>query len=230
MWTLACVRGVEAAADRPHKGLLVLRFLGSGDGEEVGMRTGVRSRRGGHNPLRRRSDVVEAWTALAVTVLLFVGAPLAGAAAGLWAHDQARTIAATQRADRHRVHAKVIGDLPAALPSVEENRPRSFPVTVRWTEPGKGARTATVAVPADTGRGDVVDVWLDAKGRSVSPPPGEVAVWQHTLTVGIWSASGVVGLTLLARTMTRRVALRHRSAEWERDWALTEPEWTRRRA
>lgn len=194
------------------------------------MRTRVRSRRRRHNQLRRRSDVVEAWTALAVTLLLFVGAPLAGAAAGLWAHDQARTIAATQRADRHRVHAKVIGDLPAALPSVEENRPRSFPVTVRWTEPGKGSRTATVAVPADTGRGDVVDVWLDAKGRSVAPPPGEVAVWQHTLTVGMWSASGVIGLALLARTMTRRVALRHRLAEWERDWALTEPEWTRRRA
>jgi hypothetical protein len=209
---------------------LALRFLGSGDDEEVGMRTGVRSRHGGHNPLRRRSDVLEAWTALAVTLLLFVCAPLAGAAAGLWAHDQARTIAATQRADRHRVHAKVIGDLPAALLSVEENRPRSFPATVRWTEPGKGTRTATVAVPADTGRGDVVDVWLDAKGRSVSPPPGEVAVWQHTLTIGMWSTAGVIGLTLLARTVAQRVSLRRRLAEWEQDWALTEPRWTRRRA
>ncbi|WP_443044967.1 Rv1733c family protein [Streptomyces sp. NBC_00343] len=194
------------------------------------MRTRVRSRRRRQNPLRRRSDVVEAWTALAVTLLLFVGAPLAGAAAGLWAHDQARTIAATQRADRHRVQARVIGNPPAQLPSVEGDRPRSFPVAVRWTEPGKGARTATVAVPADTGHGDVVAVWLDAKGHSVAPPPGEVAVWQHTVTVGVWSAAGVIGLALLARAVTRRVSLRHRLAEWERDWALTEPQWTRRRA
>ena len=194
------------------------------------MRTRVRSRRRRRNPLRRRSDVVEAWTALAVTLLLFVGAPLAGAAAGLWAHDQARTIAATQHADRHRVQAKVIGTPPAELPSVEGDRPRSFPVAVRWTEPGKGSRTATVAVPAGTGRGDVVAVWLDAKGHSVAPPPGEVAVWQHTLTVGVWSAAGVIGVALLARAVAQRVSLRHRLAEWERDWALTEPQWTRRRA
>lgn len=230
MWTLACVRGVEAAADRPHRGLPALRFLGSGDGEETDMRTRVRSRRRRRNPLRRRSDVVEAWTALAVTLLLFVGAPLAGAAAGLWAHDQARTIAATQHADRHRVQAKVIGTPPAELPSVEGDRPRSFPVAVRWTEPGQGSHTATVAVPAGTGRGDVVAVWLDAKGHSVAPPPGEVAVWQHTLTVGVWSAAGVIGVALLARAVAQRVSLRHRLAEWERDWALTEPQWTRRRA
>ncbi|WP_199810865.1 hypothetical protein [Streptomyces sp. NRRL F-525] len=194
------------------------------------MRTRVRSRRRRRNPLRRRSDVVEAWTALAVTLLLFVGAPLAGATAGLWAHDQARTIAATQHADRHRVQAKVIGTPPAELPSVEGDRPRSFPVAVRWTEPGQGSHTATVAVPAGTGRGDVVAVWLDAKGHSVAPPPGEVAVWQHTLTVGVWSAAGVIGVALLARAVAQRVSLRHRLAEWERDWALTEPQWTRRRA
>ena len=193
------------------------------------MRTRVGSRRR-HNPLRRRSDVVETWTALFVTVLLFVGAPLAGAAAGLWAHDQARTIAATQRADRHRVHAQVIGNPPAELHSVGDARPRSVWVTVRWTQPGNGQRTATAEVPEGTARGDVVDVWLDAKGRTVSPPAGEVAVWQHTLTVGVWVAGGVAGLALLASAVTRRVALRHRLAEWERDWALTEPEWTRRRA
>ncbi|MDV9177285.1 hypothetical protein R6V09_45065 [Streptomyces sp. W16] len=194
------------------------------------MRTRVRSRRRRHNPLRRRSDVVETWTALAIAVLLFVCAPLAGAAAGLWAHDQARTIAATQRADRHRVHAQVIGNPPAGIPSVKDTGPRSLWVVVRWTMPGHGPRTATVEVPADTARGDVVDVWLDAKGRSVAAPAGEVAVWQHTVTVGVWVAGGMVGLVLLASAVTRRIALRHRLAEWERDWALTEPQWTRRRA
>nr|WSY58077.1 hypothetical protein OG999_47825 [Streptomyces sp. NBC_00886] len=193
------------------------------------MRTRARRRRR-HNPLRRRSDVVETWTALAVAVLLFVGAPLAGAAAGLWAHDQARTIAVAQRADRHRVHAQVIGNPPAELPSVEGSRPHSFLVAVRWTEPGKGQRTASAEVPAGTERGDMVDVWFDTKGRSVGAPPGEVLVWQHTFTVAACATGGVIGLVLLASMVTRRVSLRHRLAEWERDWALTEPQWTRRRA
>ena len=194
------------------------------------MRTRVRSRRRRHNPLRRRSDVVAKWTALAVALLLIVGAPAAGAVAGLWAHDQARTIAAAQRVDRHRVHAQVIGNPPVGTPSVKDTGPRSVPVTVRWTKPGDGPHTATVEVPAGTARGEVVDVWLDAKGRSVDAPADEVAVWQHTVTVGVWVAGGVAGLVLLASAVTRRVALRHRLAEWERDWALTEPEWTRRRA
>ncbi|MEV6486541.1 hypothetical protein [Streptomyces sp. NPDC051576] len=192
------------------------------------MRTQVRGGGRRNNPLRRRSDVVEAWTALVVTVLLFVVAPVAGAAAGLWAHDQARTIAATQRADRHRVPAQVIGNPPSQLTSVEGTRAQTFPVEVRWTDPGKGPRTATAEVPLGTVRGAMVDVWIDAKGHGVAPPAGEVAVWQHTLTIGVWTAGGVVAVALLASAVTRRVALRHRLAEWERDWALTEPEWTQR--
>jgi hypothetical protein len=124
----------------------------------------------------------------------------------------------------------VIGDPPSELTSLEGPRSQTFLVAVRRTDPGKGPRTATAEVPAGTARGDVVDVWLDAEGRGVSPPAGEVAVWQHTLTIGVWAAGGVVGAVLLVSTVTRRVALRHRLAEWERDWALTEPEWTRRRA
>lgn len=194
------------------------------------MRTRVRGRRWRHNPLRRRSDVVQTWTALAVAVLLFVGAPLAGAAAGLWAHDQARSTATAQRADRHRVRAEVIGTPPDELPSVENSRPHGFQVAVRWTEPGKGPRTATVEVPAGTARGDTVDVWFNSRGRSVPPPPGALAVWQHTFTIGACTAGGVACLALLGHMVIRRISLRHRLAEWERDWALTEPQWTRRRA
>ncbi|MFJ9626834.1 hypothetical protein ACIQPR_20355 [Streptomyces sp. NPDC091280] len=216
------MRGVEAA--------VFPALLGSGDGEEVDVRNRVRSLRRRRNPLRRRSDVVEMWTAVAVAVLLFVCAPLAGAAAGLWAHDEARSVAATARADRHRVRAEVIGSPPAGLPSVEGSRPQDFLVAVRWTQPGEGPRTGTVAVPEGTARGDTVDVWLDAKGRAVAPPPGEVAVWQHTLTVGAWTTGGTAALVLLASALVRRISLRHRLAEWERDWALTEPRWTRGRA
>jgi hypothetical protein len=79
------------------------------------MRTGVCGWRWQHNPLRRRSDVVEAWTLLIVAVLLFVVTPLVGVAAGLRAHDTARSVAAAQRADRHQVRARVVGDPPERL-------------------------------------------------------------------------------------------------------------------
>lgn len=194
------------------------------------MRTRVRDRRRRRNPLRRRSDVVETWTALVVGVLLLVGVPLAGALTGLWAHHAARSAADAQRASRHRVHAEVIG-----RPSVRQAAPRigtapAFRVTVRWTEPGKGTRTAVALVPGGSRHGDVVPVWFDSRGRSVAPPPNDTSVWQHTIGVGAVAAAGTATVILLVHGTVRQVALRHRMAEWDRDWARTEPGWTRRSA
>ncbi|MCX4999881.1 hypothetical protein OG739_05240 [Streptomyces longwoodensis] len=192
------------------------------------MRIRVRGWRWRSNPLRRRSDVVEAWTALVVAVLLLVGAPLAGSLAGRWAHDEARAVASAQRADRHRVRAEVVGDLPDALPVMEDGRRRSYRVTVRWTPPGERPRLTAARVPAGTRTGDTVTVWLDSRGRGVAAPPDETAVWQHTLTIGTCVALGAGTTVLLAHAVVRRVALRRRLGEWERDWARTEPQWTRR--
>lgn len=193
------------------------------------MRTRVHGAGRRPNPLRRRCDVVERWTVLIVAVLLLVGAPLAGTVVGWWAHDEARTVATQQRADRHRVRAEVVGRTPDRLPSVEGGREQSYQVTVRWTEPGERPRTTKATVPAGTRTGDTVDVWFDARGRSVDPPLAESAVWQHTLAMGTVAAGGAAAVILLGHLVVRRVAMRHRLDEWGREWARTEPEWTRRR-
>ncbi|MFF8732395.1 hypothetical protein ACF073_38935 [Streptomyces sp. NPDC015171] len=189
------------------------------------MRTRVRGWRWRRNPLRRRSDVVEAWTVLMVTVLLFVVAPLVGVAAGLHAHDRARALAAAQRAARHEVRAVVLSDPPGRPSAVEGERRHPYLAQVRWTEPGKGARTAWVRVPAGTTAGERVGVWLDSRGRSVAAPPNAVALWQHAVTVGLAAAAGTAAVVFLGRTIERRIALRHRLAEWEREWARTGPRW-----
>ncbi|CAM5308507.1 hypothetical protein ACFYZI_30940 [Streptomyces griseorubiginosus] len=193
------------------------------------MRTRVRGWRWRRNPLRRRSDVVEAWTVLAVAVLLLLAAPLAGAVVGWWAHGDAQAVADEQRADRHRVRAEVTGQVPDSPPTVQGGRERSYRVAVRWTEAG-ATRTAIARVPAGTDRGDTVDVWFDSRGRSVAPPPDGTAIWQHTLTMGACGAGGAIAVILLGHSVVRAAAHRHRLSEWERDWALTEPQWTRRRA
>lgn len=195
------------------------------------MRTRVRCWRWRPNPLRRRSDVVEAWIALAVAVLLCVGAPLVGAVTGLWAHGQARSVAAAERSERHVVRALVVGGAPEQLPSVQGgDRAHAYQTSVRWAVPGEGTKTALARVPAGTRTGDVVDVWFDRQGHGVAPPPDDIAVWQHTVTMGLCGASCAAGVVLLGRGVVRRVALRHRLAEWEQEWARTGPDWTRGRA
>ncbi|MGW4600456.1 Rv1733c family protein [Streptomyces sp. NPDC004457] len=193
------------------------------------MRTRVRGWRWRRNPLRRRSDVVEAWTVLVVAVLMSVVAPLAGVAAGLHAHDQARALAAAQRAERHQVRAVVIGDAPRRLTPSQSDPRQPYRAQVRWTEPGKGVRTAWSRVPAGTRPGEPVSVWFDSRDRSVGPPADDVAVWQHTVTVGLCAAGGTATLVFLGHVIARRIALRHRLAEWEREWARTGPRWTQPR-
>ncbi|MGW1714911.1 Rv1733c family protein [Streptomyces sp. NPDC002156] len=195
---------------------------------EVRRGTRVYGWRWRRNPLRRRSDVVEAWTVLVVAVVLCVGAPLVGALAARWAHDEARATADAQRAERHQVRAVAVAG--PVEPSALAGRQHLYRVQVLWTEPGGGARTATAHVPAGTRRGDVIDLWLDAQGQAVAPPPGAAAVQQHAVAVGICAAGATVGVTLLARTAVHRTAVQRRLGEWERAWARTEPEWTRRRA
>ncbi|MEW2114353.1 hypothetical protein AB0945_04025 [Streptomyces sp. NPDC005474] len=193
-------------------------------------RTRVYGWRWRRNPLRRRSDVVEAWTVLVLAVLLFVGAPLIGVVAARWADDEGRATAAEQRAERHHVRAVAVAGAGAGALPVPAGRQYLYRVRVLWTEPGAGSRTATAHVPAGTRRGDAVDLWLDARGRTVAPPPGAVAVRQHSVAVGICATGVTAGLVLLARTALRRTVVQRRLGEWERAWARTGPEWTGRRA
>lgn len=180
-----------------------------------------------HNALRRRSDVVEAWTVLVVAVVLCVGAPLVGALAARWAYDEARATATAQRAERHLVRAVAVAGAGSGSPSALGGRQHLYRVQVLWTEPGAGPRTATAHVPAGTRRGDPVDLWLDPQGRPVAPPPGENAVRQRTVAVGICATGVAAGVVLLARTAVLRAGVQRRLVEWERAWARTEPEWTR---
>jgi hypothetical protein len=194
------------------------------------MRTRVRGWRWRRNPLRRRCDVIEAWTALAVAVLLFLGAPLAGAAMGWWAYDDARATAAAQRAERHRVPAVLVENAPAAVPTAQGGKQPTYKVKVRWHEPGRGTRTGETQVSAGLRRGDRAHVWLDSRGRNVAPPTSSIAIWQQTVATGVWTASGIVALVLVVRVGARRVAERHRMAEWADEWARTGPEWRRHTA
>ncbi|GHH13991.1 hypothetical protein GCM10018780_54150 [Streptomyces lanatus] len=190
----------------------------------------MRYRRPRPSPLRRRSDVVEMWTMLAVAVLLFVVAPSVGVMAAWWAHDDALDTVQEQRADRRHIRAEVVGGTSGTAPLTPTGRQPSTEVTVRWNDPLHGPRTTTAHVPADTRTGETIDIWLNSRNRSVPPPPDDTAVWQHTVISGMCATGGTVALILLGHGVVRHSAMRRRLAEWDREWARTEPQWTGRRA
>ncbi|MFD5819411.1 hypothetical protein [Streptomyces sp. NPDC127038] len=195
------------------------------------MRALMLGRRWRRHPLRRRSDVVEAWWAVAVGVLLLVGAPLAGAGVARWVYDDARAHAVALRAARHHVRGVLLDDVPGTGPSTPGGgtRPRFAPV--RWTGSDGRVRTARVGgVPEGLRRGMRVDVWTDARGTIVRPPPSSSVIRQQALALGVFTGACVVFAVSVAHVCVRRTLMRGRLARWERDWARTEPEWTRRTA
>ncbi|MFJ6074482.1 hypothetical protein ACIQFU_27235 [Streptomyces sp. NPDC093065] len=194
------------------------------------MRTRVRGWRWRRNPLRRRSDVVEAWTTVVVALLLCVGAPLLGAATAWWGYGQAQAIVAEQRAERHQVRATVADRTPGSLSTGQLGGQHSYRATVHWKASDGTEKSTTARVPADTRRGETVGIWLDSRGESVPPPSDGAEIWQHSATIGSFTAIGTGLTVLLAHRAVRAVCLRRRMAEWDRDWALTEPQWTHRRA
>ncbi|MCF6525357.1 hypothetical protein [Streptomyces sp. JJ36] len=180
------------------------------------------------NPLRRRSDVVEAWVLLAALLLAGVGAVCAGVLAG----KAVQSAAETQREQRQRVRAVVPeGSLPEpGNPAREERRRASggddtLPATLRWTAPDGTTQQGTVRVPADVAAGDTVPLWVDEEGRRTAAPPGPALTAFHAVLAGLLAAGGLTAVVLGLQRAARGVLDRHRLRQWERAWEEVEPHW-----
>ncbi|MFH8391897.1 hypothetical protein [Streptomyces sp. NPDC018036] len=194
------------------------------------MRSRVRGWRWRRNPLRRRSDVVEAWWAVAVGVLLLVGAPLVGAGVARWTYEHARAHAEATRATEHHVRAVLVKDSPRVVPSASGHGMRPLSTPVRWTGSDGTARTALVHVPAGLRRGTRVDVWTDGRGVIVPAAPSSAMILQQALAIGVFTGAGAVFAVSVAHVCVSRSLVRRRLDQWASDWARTEPDWTRRTA
>ncbi|MFD5661749.1 Rv1733c family protein [Streptomyces hirsutus] len=198
----------------------------------MGRARGVRPRRvwlwrWRSSPLRRRSDVIEAWLLLAALVLtLFAGAVTGLAAAG--AVDRSL---AERRAESHIVPAVLAEDTADALPSpVTEDGSgdgRAW-VKVRWTAPDGTSRTGRAEAGPGDKAGDVVTVWTDDAGRLVPEPPGGADARFQAIMAGLTVAAATGGMAVIGGWLVRSRMGQRRSEEWEAEWRQVEPLWRRR--
>uniref|UniRef100_A0AAU2UZ07 Uncharacterized protein n=1 Tax=Streptomyces sp. NBC_00003 TaxID=2903608 RepID=A0AAU2UZ07_9ACTN len=175
------------------------------------------------NPLRRRSDTTEAWTGLVLGTALFVGAPLAGSLAGVAMYDHAQATAAQQRASRHLVRATVLEDVPTSPASSDGAATR--PVAVRWSTADGRTVTGEVKMPEGTRSGSPAEIWVDAHDRSTTAPRSSSDSWAQAMGVGGVSTTAAALVVGAVWRTVRSATLRHRMAEWEREWAVTGPQW-----
>ncbi|GGP94269.1 hypothetical protein GCM10010278_85240 [Streptomyces melanogenes] len=179
--------------------------------------------------MRRRCDVIEAWTALALGIALLLGVPAAGCAAGVAAYGAAHSTAVAQRATSRPVDAVLVRDAPPTVPTTGGGGAGTVPAAVRWTRADGTTGTGIAKVRTEAPAGQHLRVWLDAHDRVVAKPLDDGQVWLSAVSWAAIAALAATGTLLTVRYGVRRCAQRHRMAEWELAWARTEPEWRRPR-
>ncbi|MGC4915590.1 Rv1733c family protein [Streptomyces albogriseolus] len=183
------------------------------------------------NPLRRATDLAEAWLALTALLLVTLAAPLIGVLSGNAAHTSLQRSVRAQQQSRHVVTAAVVRELdpaPAATdPELVGGAPGSR-VLARWTAPdGTARREAVQARLPDPRPGDTFRIWTDGHGDRVARPLDPGTATAHAVLAGAGAALLAAGLFEGGRRLMLRRMLLRRYACWGREWGRVGPDWGR---
>ncbi|MDX3399657.1 hypothetical protein [Streptomyces sp. ME01-18h] len=185
------------------------------------------------NPLRRGTDLAEAWVALTALLLILSVAPMIGVLAGGAAQNALQRSVREQHESRHRVTATVLRALerssltvdPEGASSGEELRSR---VLAAWTGPDGSRHESPVLVGIDRpDGGDRFAMWTDARGREVARPLDAETATTHAVLAGTGTAVAVAALVEAARRAVVWRLVRRRYARLEQEWERAGPDWGR---
>lgn len=176
------------------------------------------------NPLRRRSDVIEAWLVPAAIVAFLALGPLVAAGTGLLARADN---AAVHRAQLswHRADAVLLQAAPGPLMSDGGANTWLVWTPARWIADGR-QRLGEVPAAAGSRAGSTVPMWLNRTGDVQTPPLTAALAWQHVvLAMSLGLAALAVLLAGLALG-TRWLLNWRRLAGWEAAWRSVCPQWS----
>ncbi|WP_031513566.1 hypothetical protein [Streptomyces sp. NRRL F-5123] len=186
------------------------------------------------NPLRRRSDLVEAWIGL-VTVLLICTVPLVGWWAGQSADRALTRVARVQRSERSLVPATVVPasaargarTAPGAERAVGRQADPAGEEVLRWTAPDGTSRSGKVPLDLEVWHGTRLLLWTDHQGGLVAPPLDHATATAHAALAGVTTAGVAAGALLLARQLLLWRLTQRRMESWDRAWARFGQDWGR---
>ncbi|MEU9039427.1 hypothetical protein AB0D45_31590 [Streptomyces sp. NPDC048352] len=198
------------------------------------MRTAMGVWRWRRNPLRRPTDLFEAWVAFAALVCVLLVAPLFGWVAGLQVDGTLQRAAREQRHERYLVPAVVVRPAPgpaagpAADPPPQRQAPERTEVVASWTAPDGSSHEGTVPAAEEPPRpGDRFRMWTDVRGRLVGQPLDPSAASFHAAAVGLAAALAAAALAETVRRLVVRRLMHRRYVHLDRAWAQAGPDWGR---
>ena len=188
------------------------------------------TRRLGHdgNPLRRRSDVFEAWLVPIAIVTFLALCPLVLSLTGSWMRVANANESRAQQS-WHHVQAHLLQPVPG--PEQAQHGTNTWVVwaPATWTDSAGVRHKDEVPAAGGSRAGSVVTVWLDRTGKVHMPPltPGEKGSRVLEARAGglfVLALSLAIMLALVRRLLDRR-----RLARWESAWLAVGPSWSRHR-
>ncbi|MGW0532436.1 Rv1733c family protein [Streptomyces sp. NPDC003032] len=185
-----------------------------------------------HNPLRRGTDIVEAWVALAALVLIVVAAPVIGTLTTGLTRDALLASVREQREDRHAVVGTVLRKVSSPPldpdPETASARDAHSRVLARWTAPDGTDRSGVVMAKLGApGPGDRFRLWTDERGRVVGRPLDTATATTHAALAGFGAAAASAALIEGTRRLVLWRIVRGRHARLDRAWAKAGPDWGR---
>jgi hypothetical protein len=178
------------------------------------------------NPLRRRTDRIEAMVRLATLILLLVAVPIFTIAAGRQADHVALRHAHAQQAADHEVTAVLLQQAPpTGIPDPYTSIQMTL-VLARWQPPGQQDRSGPVPAPAGARAGSTVTVWVDASGAITSPPTDPRVIVGDVCMAAMVTCLVASLLVLGANALGRRALDRRRMRAWDAEWRATGPLWS----
>ncbi|WP_037676223.1 hypothetical protein [Streptomyces griseus] len=185
-----------------------------------------------HNPLRRRTDLVEAWVALAALLLVLLVTPVIGFVIGSVAEDALQQSVKDQRQSRHLVRATVVRELDRspleADPESSTGREARTQVLADWTAPDGTAHHATAMADLKTPHtGDHFTIWTDAHGTLVARPLDSATATTHAVLAGVGAALLTAGIVESGRRLIVWRMVRRRYTRWDQAWDRAGPDWGR---
>ena len=185
-------------------------------------RAGVWLWRWRRNPLRRTSDVVEAWVLLVAWILALVG----GLVAGVLTASAMQASAERVRAQSHPVQAVLTQD-----PTHGSARPTSSALvwgTVRWTDRDGSTHTGRTRVPASAVPGSPLTVWSNGRGGLTPPPASAADAAFQSFLGGLWASAASAGLVIGGAKLVQTRLDRRRFDQWAEEWARVDARWGRK--
>ncbi|NUR02775.1 MAG: hypothetical protein HOY79_41530 [Streptomyces sp.] len=174
------------------------------------------------NPLRRPSDLIEAWILLAAWAFALVAGLCAGLATAV-AVDQRF---AQQRAERQSVSAVLLHPVPAH-PAAAGSGNRQVLAEVRWTAPDGSRHQDETRVAPGTPAGTRITIWADQHGRQTAKPPSPEDSMTTAVIFATMAAAAAGGVVWGGTRAVRGHIDRQRMQQWADEWQRFDTHWGR---